>query len=103
VIDKESLLAREDNFKDIHFDISKVINDTSLFMEENLIRITFNSDNPDPIEVSVEKYTNFYRVSYWDGYAVNEFYDYQLLNKALKKFSKFSYKALDNINKFGLK
>ena len=49
--DKESLLAREDNFKDIHFDISKVINDTSLFMEENLIRITFNSDNPDPIEV----------------------------------------------------
>ena len=67
------------------------------------ISIKINSDNPDPIEISIQSIDNQYRVTYWDGYAVNEFYDYANLNKALKKFNKFTLKAFDNIQKFGIK
>ena len=67
------------------------------------ISIKINSNNPDPIEISIQSIENQYRVTYWDGYAVNEFYDYSNLNKALKKFNKFTLKAFDNIQKFGVK
>ena len=51
----------------------------------------------------IEVFNKFYRVTYWDGYAVNEYYDYKNFNKAFKKFGKFSLKALGNIKKFGIK
>ena len=65
--------------------------------------IKINSNNPDPIEISIQSIENQYRVIYWDGYAVNEFYDYANLKKALKKFNKFTLKAFNNIQKFGVK
>ena len=69
------------------------------------VSLTYYSDsnNPDPTKISIEITDRVYRVIYWDGYAVNEYYDYQNFNKALKKFRKFSDKALTNIKKFGIK
>ena len=101
--DKANLSAREDKFKEIFFVIHEELTSASLEIEANNVSITINSNNPDPTKVSIEVTDNVYRVIYWDGYAVNEYYDYQNFNKALKKFKKFSDKALTNIKKFGVK
>ena len=101
--DKANLSAREDKFKEIFFIIHKELTSASLEIEANNVSITINSNNPDPTKISIEVTDKVYRVIYWDGYAVNEYYDYQNFNKALKKFRKFSDKALTNIKKFGIK
>ena len=101
--DKANLSAREDKFKEIFFIIHKELTSASLEIEANNVSITINSNNPDPTKISIEVTDHVYRVIYWDGYAVNEYYDYQNFNKALKKFKKFSDKALTNIKKFGIK
>jgi hypothetical protein len=101
--DKANLSASEDKFKEIFFTIHKELTSASLEIEANNVSITINSNNPDPTKISIEVTDNSYRVIYWDGYAVNEYYDYQNFNKALKKFKKFSDKALTNIKKFGIK
>ena len=102
-IDKANLSAREDKFKEIFSAIQKELTSASLEIEANNVSITINSNNPDPTKISIEVTDHVYRVIYWDGYAVNEYYDYQNFNKALKKFKKFSDKALTNIKKFGIK
>ncbi len=102
-IDKENLLLKKDNFQKIYKELSKEINEVSFKSNKTTIAFTFDSQNPDPIEISFEIFNKLYRVSYWDGYAVNEYYDYKNFNKAFKKFSKFSSKALNNIDKFGIK
>ncbi len=101
--DKENLLANEDRFNSIYENLKNKLQNSSISINLDEIIITINSDNPDPIEISIKDNKETYRVSYWDGYAVNEFYDYSNLNKAIKKFNKFSQKALGNIEKFGIK
>ncbi len=101
--DKENLLANEDRFNSIYENLKNKLQNSSISINLDEIIITINSDNPDPIEISIKDNKETYRVSYWDGYAVNEFYDYSNLNKAIKKFNKFSQKALSNIEKFGIK
>ena len=101
--DKANLSAREDKFKEIFSVIHKELTSASLEIEANNVSITINSNNPDPTKISIEVTDHVYRVIYWDGYAVNEYYDYQNFNKALKKFKKFSDKARTNIKKFGIK
>ena len=101
--DKENLLANEDRFNSIYENLKYKLQNTSISINLDEIIITINSDNPDPIEISIKDNKETYRVTYWDGYAVNEFYDYSNLNKAIKKFNKFSQKALSNIEKFGIK
>ena len=101
--DKANLLASEDKFKEIFSIIHEELTSASLEIEANNVSITINSNNPDPTKISIEITDQVYRVIYWDGYAVNEYYDYQNFNKALKKFRKFSDKALTNIQKFGIK
>ena len=101
--DKENLLANEDRFNSIYENLKNKLQNTSISINLDEIIITINSDNPDPIEISIKDNKETYRVTYWDGYAVNEFYDYSNLNKAIKKFNKFSQKALSNIEKFGIK
>ena len=102
-IDKANLSAKEDKFKEIYSTIKEELTSASLEIEADNISITINSNNPDPTKISIEVTDHFYRVIYWDGYAVNEYYDYQNFNKALNKFRKFSEKALINIKKFGIK
>tara|TARA_X000000368_G_scaffold144252_1_gene113703 strand:+ start:1289 stop:1582 length:294 start_codon:yes stop_codon:yes gene_type:complete len=97
------LLANEDRFNSIYENLKNKLQNSSISINLDEIIITINSDNPDPIEISIKDNKETYRVSYWDGYAVNEFYDYSNLNKAIKKFNKFSQKALSNIEKFGIK
>ena len=101
--DKENLLANEDRFNSIYENLKNKLQNSSISINLDEIMITINSDNPDPIEISIKDNKETYRVTYWDGYAVNEFYDYSNLNKAIKKFNKFSQKALSNIEKFGIK
>ena len=101
--DKANLSANEDKFKEIFSAVHKELTSASLEIEANNVSITINSNNPDPTKISIEITDRVYRVIYWDGYAVNEYYDYQNFNKALKKFRKFSDKALMNIKKFGIK
>ena len=101
--DKENLLANEDRFNSIYENLKNKLQNSSISINLDEIIITINSDNPDPIEISIKDNKETYRVTYWDGYAINEFYDYSNLNKAIKKFNKFSQKALDNIEKFGIK
>jgi len=101
--DKANLSAREDKFKEIFSDVHKELTSASLEIEANIVSITINSNNPDPTKISIEITDHVYRVIYWDGYAINEYYDYQNFNKAFKKFKKFSEKALTNIKKFGIK
>ena len=101
--DKENLLANEDRFNSIYENLKNKLQNSSISINLDEIIITIDSDNPDPIEISIKDNKETYRVTYWDGYAVNEFYDYSNLNKAIKKFNKFSQKALDNIEKFGIK
>ena len=103
MIDKESLLAKEDRVDLIYEILSNKLQNTSISKNSDEISIRINSNNPDPIEISIQSIGNEYRVTYWDGYAVNEFYDYSNLNKALKKLNKFTLKAFDNIQKFGVK
>jgi len=103
VTDKENLLANEDRFNSIYENLKNKLQNSSISINLDEIIITINSDNPDPIEISIKDNKETYRVTYWDGYAVNEFYDYSNLNKAIKKFNKFSQKALSNIEKFGIK
>ena len=103
MIDKESLLVKEDRINLIYETLSNKLQNTSISKNSDEISIKINSDNPDPIEISIQSIDNQYRVTYWDGYAVNEYYDYANLNKALKKFNKFTLKAFDNIQKFGIK
>tara|TARA_B100001093_G_scaffold67556_1_gene57636 strand:+ start:884 stop:1177 length:294 start_codon:yes stop_codon:yes gene_type:complete len=97
------LLANEDRFNSIYENLKNKLQNSSISINLDEIIITINSDNPDPIEISIKDNKETYRVTYWDGYAVNEFYDYSNLNKAIKKFNKFSQKALSNIEKFGIK
>ena len=101
--DRENLLAKEDRIDLIYESLSSKLPNTSISKNSNEISIKINSSNPDPIEISIQSIENQYRVTYWDGYAVNEFYDYASLNKALKKFNKFTLKAFNNIQKFGVK
>tara|TARA_B100000989_G_C19393230_1_gene406638 strand:- start:413 stop:724 length:312 start_codon:yes stop_codon:yes gene_type:complete len=103
VTDKENLLANEDRFNSIYENLKNKLQNSSISINLDEIIITINSDNPDPIEISIKDNKETYRVTYWDGYAINEFYDYSNLNKAIKKFNKFSQKALSNIEKFGIK
>jgi len=100
---KESLLAKEDSFNEIYQNLLLKIEDVNFTINELSVNIRFNSKNPDPIELALENKEDFYRVSYWDGYAVNEYYDYKKLSKAIKKLNKFSIKASENVTKFGLK
>ncbi len=101
--DKENLLANEDRFNSIYENLKNKLQNSSISINLDEIIITIDSDNPDPIEISIKDNKETYRVTYWDGYAINEFYDYSNLNKAIKKFNKFSQKALSNIEKFGIK
>ena len=101
--DKDNLLANEDRFNSIYENLKNKLQNSSISINLDEIIITIDSDNPDPIEISIKDNKETYRVTYWDGYAVNEFYDYSNLNKAIKKFNKFSQKALSNIEKFGIK
>ena len=103
MIDRENLLAKEDKFDLIYATLVNKLQNTSISKNSDEISIKINSNNPDPIEISIQSNDNQYRVTYWDGYAVNEFYDYSNLNKALKKFDKFTLKAINNIQKFGVK
>ena len=103
MIDKESLLAKEDRINLIYETLSNKLQNTSISKNSDEISIRINSNNPDPTKISIEVTDHVYRVIYWDGYAVNEYYDYQNFNKALKKFKKFSDKVLTNIKKFGIK
>ena len=101
--DRENLLAKEDRIDLIYESLSGKLSNTSNSKNPNEISIKIHSNNPDPIEISIQLIEKQYRVTYWDGYAVNEFYDYGNLNKALKKFNKFTLKAFNNIQKFGIK
>ena len=96
--DKENLLAKEDRIDLIYESLSNKLPNTSISKNSDEISIKINSNNPDPIEISIQSIENQYRVTYWDGYAVNEFYDYSNHNKALKKFNKFTLKALSLIH-----
>ena len=104
VIDKVSLISKKDNFIQLKEELENDGFSIDLFFENSLSSITFVTENPDPIEVSIKFIDeSYYRVSYWDGYGVTEFYDYPNLNKAVKKFFKFITKAKSNIEKFGIK
>ena len=104
VIDKESLISKKDNFILLKEELEKAGFSINLFFENSLSSISFVTENPDPIEISIKFIDeSYYRVCYWDGYGVTEFYDYMQLNKAMKKFFKFITKAKSNIDKFGIK
>jgi len=104
VIDKESLISKKDNFILLKEELEKAGFSIDLLFENALSSISFVTENPDPIEISIKFIDeSYYRVSYWDGYGVTEFYDYAQLNKGMKKFYKFIAKAKSNIDKFGIK
>ncbi len=101
-IDKEKLI----HIKDKIYDVSNSLNETfdiKTYLNKDSANIIFLTENPDPVEISIVFKKDIYRVTYWDGYGVTEFYDYDNLNKGLKKFLKFVDKAKSNIEKFGLK
>ena len=104
VIDKVSLISKKDNLYDLEKSLLDEGFRINTVIEENFSSLSFITENPDPIEIAINfKDNSLYRVSYWDGYGVTEFYDYPQLNKAYKKFIKFVSKAKSNIDKFGLK
>ena len=104
VIDKVSLISKKDNFTQLKEELENDGFSIDLFFENSLSSISFVTENPDPIEISIKFIDeSYYRVSYWDGYGVTEFYDYTQINKAVKKFFKFITKAKSNIEKFGIK
>ncbi len=100
--DKGNLLAKENELSYIFNEVKEKFIDASFLINKNLVSLKIESENPDPVEISIE-IRDSYRVTYWDGYAVNEFYDYENLNKAVKKFKRFTKKAMQNIEKFGIK
>ena len=104
MIDKVSLISKKDNFIQLKEVLEKDGFSIDLLFENTLSSISFVTENPDPIEISIKFIDeSYYRVFYWDGYGVTEFYDYTQLNKAMKKFYKFITKAKSNIDKFGIK
>ena len=104
MIDKVSLILKKDNFIQLKEVLEKDGFSIDLLFENALSSISFVTKNPDPIEISIKFIDeSYYRVFYWDGYGVTEFYDYTQLNKAMKKFYKFIKKAKSNIDKFGIK
>ena len=104
MIDKVSLISKKDNFSQLKDELEKDGFSIDIFFGNSLSSISFVTENPDPIEISIKFIDeSYYRVSYWDGYGVTEFYDYTQLNKAMKKFIKFITKAKSNIEKFGIK
>ena len=100
---KEKLTLKKDRFTELSASLKIEGFEVELTCEEDFTSMSFITSNPDPIEVSIQLFTDYYRVCYWDGYGVTEFYDYANLNKGLKKFFKFVDKAKSNIRKFGLK
>ena len=100
---KEKLTLKKDRFTELSASLKKEGFEVELTCEEDFTSMSFITSNPDPIEVSIQLFTNYYRVCYWDGYGVAEFYDYKNLSKAFKKFTKFITKSKSNIEKFGLK
>ena len=82
--DKENLLAKEDRIDLIYETLSNKLQNTSISKNSDEISIRINSNNPDPTKISIEVTDHVYRVIYWDGYAVNEYYDY-------KKFIYYKY------------
>ena len=101
-IDKEKLILLKDKIYDVSSSLQETF-DIKTHFSEHSANIIFLTENPDPIEISIIFKKDIYRVIYWDGYGVTEFYDYDNLNKGLKKFFKFIDKAKSNIEKFGLK
>ena len=81
--DRENLLAKEDRIDLIYESLSNKLPNTSISKNSDEVSIKINSNNPDPIEISIQLIQNQYRVTYWDGYVVNEFYDYANLNNCL--------------------
>ena len=70
--DRENLLAKEDRIDLIYESLSNKLPNTSISKNSDEVSIKINSNNPDPIEISIQLIQNQYRVTYWDGYAVNE-------------------------------
>ena len=100
---KEKLTLKKDKFTELSTTLKKEGFKVELTCEEDFTSMSFITSNPDPIEVSIQLFNDYYRVCYWDGYGVAEFYDYENLSKAFKKFTKFLTKSKSNIEKFGLK
>jgi|TARA_X000000950_G_C13777910_1_gene603848 hypothetical protein len=100
---KEKLTLKKDRFTELSAFLKKEGFAVELTCEEDFTSMSFITSNPDPIEVSIQLFNDYYRVCYWDGYGVAEFYDYASLSKAFKKFTKFLTKSKSNIEKFGLK
>ena len=100
---KEKLTLKKDRFTELSAFLKKEGFEVELICQDDLTSISFNTSNPDPIEVSIQLFNDYFRVCYWDGYGVAEFYDYKNLSKAFKKFTKFLTKSKSNIEKFGLK
>ena len=101
-IGKEKLIHIKNKIYDVSNSLKETF-DIKTHFNEHSANIIFLTENPDPVEISIIFKKNFYLVTYWDGYGVTEFYDYDNLNKGLKKFFKFIDKAKSNIEKFGLK
>ena len=100
---KEKLTSKKDKFTDLSAILEKEGFKVELICEEDFTGMSFITNNPDPIEISIQLFNDYYRVCYWDGYGVAEFYDYANLSKAFKKFTKFLTNSKSNIEKFGLK
>ena len=100
---KAKLTLKKDRFTELSASLKKEGFEIELTCEEDFTSMSFITSNPDPIEVSIQLFNDYYRVCYWDGYGVAEFYDYENLSKAFKKFTKFITKSKSNIEKFGLK
>ena len=58
VIDKESLLAKEDRVDLIYETLSNKLQNTSISKNSDEISIRINSNNPDPIEISIQSIDN---------------------------------------------
>ena len=100
---KEKLTSKKDRFTQLTELLKKEGFEVELICEDDFTSISFITNNPDPIEVSIQLFNDYYRVCYWDGYGVTEFYDYANFSKAFKKFTKFLTKSKSNIEKFGIK
>ena len=100
---KEKLTSKKDRFTQLTALLQKEGFKVELICEDDFTSISFNTSNPDPIEISIQFFNDYFRVCYWDGYGVAEFYDYKNFSKAFKKFTKFLTKSKSNIEKFGLK
>ena len=84
MIDKVSLISKKDNFIQLKEVLEKDGFSIDLLFENTLSSISFITENPDPIEISIKFIDeSYFRVSYWDGYGVTEFYDYTQLNLSL--------------------